>query len=400
MPAEPRDVARRLVGELEVRQHLPRPILEQPDGVRGDDLTRVVGSFLGHPQGRNDTARLNGQAEGLPARHQQVQLRTGRDRRFHEPLHAVEDVLAVVDDQQQVGVTERGDRSLDLVADPLATRPVGLERGRHGRGDVVGIGHRGEIDEPASAAELGGAGQADLDREAGLARATRSDQRHEAMLAHRSPNVGQQIVAADEARERRDQIADDGDPGGGGDGAAGRQRRRLRDDRGFEPLQLRTGIEALLLGEELPHVLIDGQRVALAARSIEREHELAPEALSERVLLRELLDLTENLAMEACVEIGLDPILERIEAQALEPRRLRQRPPLAFEAEQRRSPPEGERVVQRRSRVGGGATRELVPAEPGETFEVQRVDAIRRHVEPVAHLIADHGVAPDRRSKP
>ena len=93
------------------------------------------------------------------------------------------------------------------------------------------------------------------------------------------------------------------------------ERRQLRDDRRLEPLQLRAGIEALLLGEELPDALIREERVALSPGSVLREHQQTPEAFAEQVLSRELLDLSDHLAVKAGVEIGLDPILERIEAQ-------------------------------------------------------------------------------------
>ncbi len=220
------------------------------------------------------------------------------------------------------------------------------------------------------------------------------------MLADRSPDVGEEIVPPDEPGERRGEVPDDGDACRGGDRAAKLERRQLRDDRRLEPLQLRAGVEALLLGEELPDALVREERVALSPASVLREHQLAPEPFAERVLSRELLDLSDDLAVKAGVEIGLDPILERIEAQPLEARRLRRGPILAFEAEERGSAPQRERFMERGPRIGRGAVRELIVAEDRELLEPQRVDPIRRHVESVARLVAGHGVAADRRPEP
>ena len=211
------DVARRRFGELELRQYLSRAILEQADRVRRDDLARIVGSFLGHRERRHDPPCLPTESERLPTRRQQVELRTRRDRRLHEPPHAVQDVLAVVEDQRHVPVAERLDRPFGLVGGPSTATRVRLEHARHGRRDLVGIRRRREVDEPASVAELARAGQADLDREARLPRPAGSDQRDESLLADRSPDVGEEVVPPDEPGERRGEVPDDRDAGRGGD---------------------------------------------------------------------------------------------------------------------------------------------------------------------------------------
>ena len=68
-------------------------------------------------------------------------------------------------------------------------------------------------------------------------------------------------------------------PGGGG------ERFVLREDGPLEPAQLLAGLEPELARRAAAAVLVDGERVGLPAAAVEREHELAAQALAQRVLL-------------------------------------------------------------------------------------------------------------------
>ena len=61
------------------------------------------------------------------------------------------------------------------------------------------------------------------------------------------------------------------------------------------------------------------KRVALAARPVQRQHELTPEPFPERVLGDQALDLGHQLGAGAGGEVGVDPVLEGDEPQLVEP---------------------------------------------------------------------------------
>jgi hypothetical protein len=63
----------------------------------------------------------------------------------------------------------------------------------------------------------------------------------------------------------------------------------------------------------LPRTLERIQRIGLTPGPIEREHELSPETLPERMLDDETLELGQHLRVPAKRLVGLDPLLERRE---------------------------------------------------------------------------------------
>ena len=112
----------------------------------------------------------------------------------------------------------------------------------------------------------------------------------------------------------------------GGRPDAGRPRRAaggesglvLLEDRPLEPPQLLPRLEPELLVEQAAAGLVDGERLGLAAAAVEREHELAAQALAQRVLADEPLQLGHELRVAAELEVGVDPLLERGEPLLLE----------------------------------------------------------------------------------
>ena len=67
------------------------------------------------------------------------------------------------------------------------------------------------------------------------------------------------------------------------------ERVVLAQDRGLELAELRAGIDAELLDESLARGAVGGERIGLAARAVEREHELRAGALAQRLGLDERL---------------------------------------------------------------------------------------------------------------
>ena len=96
-------------------------------------------------------------------------------------------------------------------------------------------------------------------------------------------------------------------------GVLSAELRILTEDRPFELLQRWAGLDAELLDEHLPAVPVCLQRLGLPAGAIEREHQLAAQALAQRVLEDQSLELAHEVEVPTESEIGIDPALERSE---------------------------------------------------------------------------------------
>ncbi len=116
--------------------------------------------------------------------------------------------------------------------------------------------------------------------------------------------------------------------------------RVLLKDRVLQCTQLLAGLEPELVRQDAPCFLKRGERVGLAARAVERPHQLPAESLSERMLLDELLELTNEIAVTAELEICIDALLQRRQAPLLEPADLVPRKRLESEILQCGSSPE------------------------------------------------------------
>src|SRR5262249_58847437 len=79
---------------------------------------------------------------------------------------------------------------------------------------------------------------------------------------------------------------------------------------------------------------------------VERDHQRPVQAFAERMQRREALELADERRIAAEREVGVDPQLERGEAELFEPRDLALRKGLVGEVGERRSPPELERLSE------------------------------------------------------
>jgi hypothetical protein len=108
----------------------------------------------------------------------------------------------------------------------------------------------------------------------------------------------------------------------GATGVGGGDRGIVREDRLLEPAQLGAGLERHLLGEHAPGFAVSLERVGLATAAIEREHQLPPQPLPERVLLKRRSERGDDLAMVSERERRLELLFERVGSKRLEPTRL------------------------------------------------------------------------------
>ena len=155
--------------------------------------------------------------------------------------------------------------------------------------------------------------------------------------------------------------------GRAGAGAARSRRRRrgqpriLLKDPSLEIPQRRRRVDAELLGQGAPGLLVGGEGLRLAVAAVEGEHELAARALAQRLARDQRLDFADGLGVAAERELGLDPLLHEGEPELLEAARLGDGEGLV-ELRERRPAPQGD-GIREKLRGGPGVTRrEGVPA--------------------------------------
>ena len=136
-------------------------------------------------------------------------------------------------------------------------------------------------------------------------------------------------------------------------GAGWSARRIARCDGG----QLRRRVGAQLVGEQPPGLLEHGQRLGRPARGGERPHELAAQALAQRVRGDERA-AARRRSVPPGAQVRVDPVLDGGQPQLVEPGRLVA--PVG-EVGQRRAAPQGERLPERGGGVGGVARRPGAP---------------------------------------
>ena len=144
--------------------------------------------------------------------------------------------------------------------------------------------------------------------------------------------------------------------------AAQVQRRVLHEDRPLELLQLDARLEPELVVEQRPRPPVHLEALRLPAAPVEREHQLRPEPLAERVLGGERLELGDEREVAAERELGVDALLDGGEPQLLEPLDLDARERLELEVGERASVPERLRGAERLGRRAGIAGRERLAA--------------------------------------
>src|SRR5262249_61801849 len=118
----------------------------------------------------------------------------------------------------------------------------------------------------------------------------------------------------------------------------------MPEDPALEFLQLPGRLQPQLVVERRPRRLVSTQRLCLTAAPIERQHQLRVQALAPRVRTHERLELGDKRLVAAAGEVGLDPRLERAQAQLLEPADLRLRERLLTDVPARLAPPPRARV--------------------------------------------------------
>ncbi len=155
----------------------------------------------------------------------------------------------------------------------------------------------------------------------------------------------------------------------------------------------RARIDAQLVRENGPGLGKLGQRVALPVGPVQRQHQLLPEPLAQRMLGHQRGQLGDHGRVPAEREIGGDPVLDGLQAQGLEPRGVGAGERLGRELAERRPMPFGQRrgeMLARGGRVVGEA-----PGR-GQALELAGVQLAGADLQAVAALRGDDADLPGR----
>jgi hypothetical protein len=215
----------------EVRPGLHGPVDEEPHRVVAAQRFHRAGVALeGQRQGRDPPGHLATDPEGLPAGGHDGNAGTGPQDRLAHRRAGVEDVLAVVQDHQEIPGGQMGGEALGGGA------PGGvadLEHAQHGLGHQCRVGQRCELHPPGSVGMAAGELSGDRGGQASLADTAGPGEGHQAVLAGQAGQVGELGLPADERGEVDGQVV--------GDRVEGPQRREFPPQAGMADLEYLLG---------------------------------------------------------------------------------------------------------------------------------------------------------------
>ena len=299
------------------------------------------------PPGRRvDTDLLEGRRPAEPLRGAD---RLAEDRRRAAPRGSHD--LA----RRDAAARAQPERQLPGARDELGGRPQGPLRGvlvGHGRAEDGEHGVAARLDDDAIVlgADLGGVLVVALEHRpqrlgVGAGRVARLRKLRED-ARHQAPGLRRQRLVTGRGRVR-----------GRGGGNLVAQDRRL------ERPQVRRRLDAQAVDQRLVCAAVDLERLGLTSGTVEGEHLLAAEALAERVLADERLELAGHLGVAAAGEVRVDAVADARQAKILQPRDLRLREPGVGHVGEGRAAPQLQGASQRGRRLPGLAARRA-PARP------------------------------------
>ena len=174
----------------------------------------------------------------------------------------------------------------------------------------------------------------------------------------------------------------------------GLEGRILVEDRLLELLELGAGLEPELLVEGAAGIPVTLEGLGLAAGTVEGEHQLTAQPLACRMLCDQDVELTDQGAMAAERQVGLDSVFERVQAQLLEPADLVLGEGLVGEVRQRRPTPETQRLPQGLRGAAVITALDCLAPRSGEALKPIGIDLVGVGLERVAPATGDeHALA-------
>ena len=350
---------------------------------------------------------LLGQPERFPAGGEHPHAGAVCAQRAHGAGRFLEQVLAVIEDEQP----RRGSQRLGCGVQGGEAQGVGDREG-----DDLGLGDRGELAQRDVAVPLAGGGA----RRSRLAHAAHPGQRHDRADLEQARHLAELGLAAMEGRSRsaqqlagnlrrRRQGVGHRAPGRPGHRHRWHRRRRrdgllLLEDRTLQARELRTRVEAGLVGEAGTVGAQDGQGLQAAAGPGERGGQLQVRSLAERLGPRRVFGVGKDLVMVSRRQLGVEElrahrVLQRVEADAVGGQ------PAGFEAGQvdevgETGPaPARQRVAQQAGRLGGRGTARH-PSPPQELLGPVEVELAGLDDEPVPTWFAEQPRTDDAEGGP
>jgi hypothetical protein len=174
----------------------------------------------------------------------------------------------------------------------------------------------------------------------------------------------------------------------------------LSEDRALEALERRTGLDAQFPDEQLAGLLVGRERVGLASGPVEGEHELAAKALAVRMAGDEGFELGDEVAAVPELQLGIDSLLDRLQAQLVEPGDLRLREGLEAEVGERLPPPEVECLPQSHRSPGGISTRPELAAGLHELLEAVEIELTGGELDEIARSTGANTLGAERLTQP
>ena len=126
------------------------------------------------------------------------------------------------------------------------------------------------------------------------------------------------------------------------------------------------------------------ERLGLAAGAVERDHQLAAQALVERMLAHETFELGHELGAAAELELCIEALLRDGQAELAQALDDRPRERLECEIGERLTPPDAERLPVEADGRRGVAGRERRSRCLRSPFEDRQVEPLRRHQDAIA----------------
>ena len=306
-----------------------------------------------------------------------------------ELAHGRRKMLAVVDDEQQL-------LGAEVVEEPVESgniRPFGdpehsRDRSRHLPIVLV----RRHLDQPDAAGPGADLPRSHLERQPRLARAAYPGQRDETVLSKQLAELRELLFATDEAVQLRWEVV----PLLGG--------RRASDlvaqNRALERLQLLARLEPELLGKERSGPPVRGECIGLALAAVQGRDQLTPEALAERFLCDEALELGDERVVAAERELSLGALFDADKAKLVEASGLEREHPAVADVGERRATPQRECGAEAvRGEPGGAAASASRPSR--RSLSNRRASTLSSAtLEDVPRRPRDERVLAERRTQP
>ena len=324
--------------------------------------------------------RLTADPQWDPARGHNAQSRR-RPEQCRDVAGGCKQLFDVVEHDQRIAITQALGECLDRV---VGAADLARDLGPH----QPGVGDRGEVDEVDAAGEPVGAAVGERQGQARLAAAARPGEREEAFVRVGEP-FGERIefrVSSDEAAGRTRDAHDD--RCARCPNCRSNHVEILGEHRALQFAQRGTRVDAELLGENRSRAGVRGDRIGLPVTAIQRDHQLAPHALTERVGSDECLELADELVVQAEGKVALHAFFESGEVGLVEAHDLRLGERFVAQVGEGWAAPQCQRFVQRVGRVLRTVCGELAATACHQSVEAVHVDHIRIDLEQVARPAA------------